>query len=135
MKGYLYTDGGARGNPGPAAAGAVIKDENSKIIEMKGKYLGVSTNNVAEYSALILGLEIAKTHNITELDCFLDSELIVNQLKGMYKVKNEGLKELFAKVKLLESSFDKITYAHIKRDLNKDADAVVNKVLDLKING
>jgi len=132
MKGSIFTDGGARGNPGPAASGAVLKDENKNTIDIKGKYLGTSTNNVAEYEGIILGLLTAKKHDITDLECFLDSELVVKQLKGLYKVKNEGLKELFIKVKALEKDFVKISYTHIVRALNKEADAVVNKVLDLK---
>ena len=132
MKGFLYTDGGARGNPGPAAIGVVLKDSDNKNIEIKGKYLGSSTNNNAEYEAIILGLELALRHGITTLDCFLDSELVVRQIKGIYKVKNENLKELFNKVKILENKFEKITFTHVLRALNKEADAIVNKVLDLK---
>lgn len=135
MKGYLYTDGGARGNPGPAACGAILKDENRATIDIKGKYLGESTNNIAEYEALILGLETAKKHGITELECLLDSELVVKQIKGMYKVKNEGLKGLFSRVKELQGDFEKIIFIHIVRALNREADAVVNKVLDMKENG
>jgi ribonuclease HI len=135
MKCYLYTDGGARGNPGPAGIGVVIKDANKKIIKKLGSYIGVATNNDAEYQGLILGLEECLEEKATKVDCFLDSQLIVKQLNGEYKVKNERMRNYWVKVKTLESSFEEITYTHVKRDKNKEADYLVNKVLDASENG
>lgn len=126
----LYTDGGARGNPGPAAAGVVLEDSSGKTVKELGLYLGEITNNQAEYKALILGLETAKSLNVTEVDCVLDSELVVKQLKGEYRVKNAGLKPLWIEVKDLEEKFNKVMYSHVKRHKNKDADRLVNEVLD-----
>lgn len=130
MIGYLNTDGGARGNPGPAAIGIVLKDGNKNIIETKGIYLGSTTNNYAEYKGIIEGLKLAKTKEISELNCFLDSELVVKQLLGLYKVKEETLKTLHKEVKEIEKEFQKVTYTHVRREFNKEADLIVNKVLD-----
>jgi len=126
----LYTDGGARGNPGPSAIGIVLKDIDKKDIDTLGVYLGTATNNFAEYTALITGIKLAKEKNITELNCFLDSELVVKQLNGLYKVREETLKELCNQVKELGKTFTSITFTHIRREFNKEADAIVNKVLD-----
>lgn len=126
----LYTDGGARGNPGPAAAGVVLEDSSDNTVKELGLYLGEITNNQAEYKALILGMETAQTMGVKELDCILDSELVVRQLIGEYKVKNAGLRPLWQEAKNLEKKFDKITYSHVKRHKNKDADRLVNEVLD-----
>jgi len=127
----LYTDGGARGNPGPGAVGIVLKKED-KTVFAKGKYLGDNfTNNQAEYQALILGLHEALGHT-KELKCFLDSELVVKQLNGEYRVKDEKLKPLFEKVKKLEDNFKKITFHHISREKNKLADLLLNRELDKK---
>ena len=130
MRGILHTDGGARGNPGPGAAGIVLTNAEGGLIEEKGEFLGVCTNNEAEYKALTLGMTIALELGVDELDCYLDSELVVKQLKGLYKVKNLGLSALFIKVKQLETKFKRITYTHIKRELNKQADKIVNEILD-----
>lgn len=126
----LNTDGGARGNPGPAAGAAVIKDKQGTIVKKLGKYLGTSTNNDAEYQALIMGLELALELEIKNIKCILDSELVVKQLNGEYKVKIDRLKEYFAKIKTLEKNFDHITFEHVRREYNKEADALVNQVLD-----
>jgi ribonuclease HI len=126
----LYTDGGARGNPGPAAAGVVIKTDTGDLIESFGKFLGETTNNQAEYRALIFGLERAKAIGAAVVAVFMDSELVVNQLRGEFKVKDKDLAPLFVKVWNLSLSFKKITYQHIRRAENKLADAEVNKVLD-----
>jgi len=126
----LYTDGGARGNPGPAAAGVVLKNSSGKIIKELGLYLGETTNNQAEYKALVLGLRTAIEQGVTKISCFLDSELVVRQLNGEYKVKNVGLKPLKTEVNALEKSFQEVTYHHVKRDKNKKADHLVNQVLD-----
>lgn len=126
----LYTDGGARGNPGPAAAGAVLENSSGDIIKETGLYLGEITNNQAEYKALILGLKTAISVGASELECILDSQLVVRQLNGDYKVKSANLKPLWNQAKKLEENFEKITYIHVKRHKNKDADRLVNEVLD-----
>lgn len=130
----LYSDGGARGNPGPAAIGYVLYDEQGKIIAEQGDYIGIATNNQAEYKALLAALEHCKeifkaTH--VNLVCFLDSELIVRQLNRQYKVKNQGIQELFKKVTQLLAYFTRIEFRHIPREQNERADYLVNKVLDL----
>ncbi len=129
MTSKLFSDGGARGNPGPAAIGAVIYKDD-KLIASISEYIGETTNNIAEYKALISGLEFASKNNIEELDCFLDSELVVKQLKKEYKVKNENLAKLFVKAWNLSLKFKKISFNHIRREFNKEADALVNKALD-----
>jgi ribonuclease HI len=126
----LYTDGGARGNPGPAAVGVVLKNSVGKIVREVGSYLGETTNNQAEYKALILGLRTAIEQGVTNLVCYLDSELVVKQLTGEYKVKNIGLKPLTTEVAALEKSFEDVSYIHVTRDKNKKADQLVNQVLD-----
>ncbi len=130
MKVILQTDGGARGNPGPAAAGIVIKDSAGKTIAAYGEYLGRQTNNFAEYSALISGLYSAKELGATEVECVLDSELIVKQMKREYKVKEPTLQKMFIQVYNLVSQFKKVNFRHTFRHNNKEADAEVNKILD-----
>lgn len=126
----IHTDGGARGNPGPAASGAF----SPELGEIK-KYLGVATNNQAEYTAVIIALEAAveyKKHHpeYTEIHFFLDSELIVKQMKREYKVKNPELQKLFLQVWNLSSQFTKVTFTHVRREYNKDADRLVNEAID-----
>jgi len=130
MKLIIFSDGGARGNPGPAAAGIIIKNEKGETLESFGKFLEIQTNNYAEYMGLILGLEKAKKLGATEVDYFLDSELVTKQMKRIYKVKNEGLQKLFIKAYNLSQEFNKVTYNHIMREKNIEADAEVNKILD-----
>lgn len=129
----IYTDGGARGNPGPAGAGVVIQKEGTVIAEIK-KYLGDKlTNNWAEYEALILALDKARELNLVheEIEIRMDSELIVKQMKGEYKVKDPGLKEQNAKVqKVLDEDFSIVRFVHIRRGENSAADALVNEALD-----
>lgn len=125
----LFTDGGSRGNPGPAAIGGVLYADDKEIANFS-KYLGQGTNNQAEYTALLTGLELAGQHNITELACFLDSELVVKQLNHEYKVKDKDLAKLFLKVYNLSQSFKKITFTHVRREFNKEADRLVNLALD-----
>ncbi|MEK7166962.1 MAG: ribonuclease HI family protein [Patescibacteria group bacterium] len=133
MKAKIYTDGGARGNPGPGGIGVVIK-YNDKILEFS-KFIGNSTNNQAEYKAVILALEEAKKLKIQEIDFYSDSELIVNQLNRKYKIKNKDLSFLFIQVWNLSLNFKKITFTHIPREQNKEADKLVNQALDnLKSN-
>ena len=126
----LFTDGGSRGNPGPGAIAAVIKDLENQIVHDEGKFIGTCTNNEAEYKALIMGLENASTLKITELACFLDSELVVKQLNGAYKVRHENIIPLFQQVVSLKKNFKSITFTHVARAQNKDADKLVNQVLD-----
>lgn len=129
MKYTLYTDGGARGNPGPGGIGIVLYQEEEIIYE-GSKYIGKCTNNEAEYMALIAGLTVAQQKNIKEIESYLDSELIVKQLNKEYKVKNERLKLLYEKVISLVGSFDNVAFKHVKREKNKKADALVNEALD-----
>ncbi|HLD51544.1 hypothetical protein A3K34_04300 [candidate division WWE3 bacterium RIFOXYC1_FULL_40_10] len=128
----LFSDGGARGNPGPAAFGIVLKDENCETIFSSNRYLGTKTNNEAEYMGLIAGLMAGTDKGASEIICYLDSELIVKQLKGVYKVKNDRMKEFWKKAKELERDYKKVTYVHIPRTENKEADALVNEALDEK---
>lgn len=125
----LFTDGGARGNPGPAAIGAVLLDENQIIGEVS-KYIGETTNNQAEYQALLAGLSLALANKIEQLICFLDSELVVKQMRQEYKVKDKELQKIFVKVWNESLKFKKISYQHVPREQNKLADALVNKALD-----
>ena len=126
----LYTDGGARGNPGPAGIGGVLYNSKNELVDSFSVYLGKTTNNQAEYKALLKGLELAKENKVEELDCFLDSELVVKQLNREYKVKNEGLAPLFVKVWNLSLKFKKITFSHVTRDQNTKADILANKAMD-----
>jgi ribonuclease HI len=132
MKLTTFTDGGARGNPGPAASGIVIKNEAGETIAAFGVYLGHQTNNVAEYTALVEALKKAKEMGATEVDCILDSELVVKQMRREYKVKEPTLQKLFLQVYNLSTAFRKVTYRHVLREKNKEADAEVNKILDEK---
>ena len=132
MKLTTFTDGGARGNPGPAATGIVIKNEQGEILAHYGEYLGHQTNNFAEYSALLSALKKAKELGGTEIDCVLDSELVVKQMRGEYKVKEPTLQKLCIQAYNIATQFKKVTYRHILRAGNKEADAEVNKILDTK---
>lgn len=127
----IYTDGGARGNPGPAGAGAVIYDGDLIFAQLK-KYLGEATNNVAEYEALILALEEAKKRKLSDnaVEVRMDSELIVKQMKGEYKVKDKNLKVLHAKVRDALRDFSSVSFVHVPREENKEADALVNEAID-----
>lgn len=126
----LFTDGGARGNPGKAAFGCVLFDKNLKLIDFNAKYLGTMTNNQSEYEAILAGLQLAQTHNVEKIKCFLDSELIVKQINGEYKVRNGNIKHLFEKLKLQVDDFKDILFFHIRREQNSFADKLVNIILD-----
>lgn len=128
----LYTDGGSRNNPGPAATGFVLKTEEGQVLEKGGRFLGQATNNEAEYQALIAGLKEAKKFAPQNLTCFLDSSLVVNQLNGRFKIKEARLRELIFEVKTLEQEFPSIRYQYVSREKNKEADAIVNQLLDEK---
>ena len=130
MKARLFTDGGARGNPGPAAYGYVLEAEDGTILAAHGEAIGVATNNVAEYSALVEGLRKAAELHLVELEVVSDSELIVNQMRGSYKVKNEALRELWREAMRLATTFDQISYNAVRREHNELADRLVNEALD-----
>lgn len=132
MKLTIQTDGGARGNPGPAAAGIVIKDENGKTIAAYGEYLGKQTNNYAEYSAVISGLKKASELSATEIDVVVDSQLICEQLNGRWKVREPNLQKLFVQAWNQMQKFKKARIRHTLRHNNKEADSEVNKVLDAR---
>ena len=126
----IYTDGGSRGNPGPAASGAVLYSDKDVVIAKASKYLGHDTNNQAEYTAIVIGLEKAKSLGADFVELFMDSELAVKQLTGVYRVKNPEIAKRFLEVKNLIAQFDHVKIKHVRRELNKAADALVNEVLD-----
>ena len=128
----LYTDGGARGNPGPAGIGFVLT-VGSKPAIMVGKYIETATNNQAEYQALLAGLQRAKAEGVTDLRCFLDSELVVKQMRGEYRVKHVDLKPVFAHAQTLARDFASISFAHVPRAKNAKADKLVNEAIDMAI--
>jgi ribonuclease HI len=132
MKLIINTDGGSRGNPGPAAIGVVMRDVKGKVIFEKGKCIGVATNNQAEYAAVLFAMEEAKKMDGKELDFRIDSELVVKQLKGEYKIKNAELAVIFLKIHNLKSHFKIVSFKHVYREDNKDADKMVNEALDGK---
>lgn len=126
----LYGDGGSRGNPGPSASGYVLLDMDDNVIKKTGVYLGITTNNQAEYHSLKFGLEEASKMGVQEVAVYMDSLLVINQMKGIFKVKNRDLWPIYEAVKELETKFKKITFTHVPRELNKLADAEVNETLD-----
>jgi ribonuclease HI len=126
----VNVDGGARGNPGPAAIGAVVRDAGGEVLEERGERIGRATNNVAEYRALLLGIELAAAHGAAELELIGDSELIVRQVEGRYKVKDATMKELHAEVKAALRPFQSWSIRHVRREQNADADRLVNAALD-----
>lgn len=126
----LYADGGSRGNPGPSASGFVLLDANGDIVMRKGIYLGVTTNNQAEYQSLKLGLTEAKRLQAQELLVYMDSQLVIKQMQGVYKVKNRDLWPIYTAIKDLITTFKKVTFKHVPRELNKLADGAVNEALD-----
>lgn len=126
----VYTDGGSRGNPGPSAAGFVILNQDQEVLFEGGKYLGVTTNNQAEYQAVKLGLEKAHELGARVVKFRMDSLLIVNQMLGIYQIKNRDLWPIYASIKELVKKFEKVTFSHVRREFNQEADAWVNRVLD-----
>jgi ribonuclease HI len=126
----VNVDGGARGNPGPAAIGVVLRDADGRIVEAVGETIGPATNNVAEYRALLRGIELAAAHGATDLELVGDSELVVRQVEGRYKVKNAGMKELHAQAVAALAGLDNWSIRHVKRAQNADADRLVNEALD-----
>lgn len=124
-----HIDGGARGNPGPAGWGAVIQPHDGALVELKGT-LPHATNNVAEYNGLLAALRWCKAQGVTEAHIRSDSLLLVQQMRGVYKVKNEGLKPLHGEARLLAHRIGRVTYEHVRRELNKDADRLANEAMD-----
>ena len=129
MKYKMFTDGGSRGNPGRAAIGVVIYDKNNKVKKEISRYIGIATNNVAEYTALVFGVTALKELRCTEVEMYLDSELIVKQLKNIYRVKHPAMISLYKKVIAGLKNID-WSVEHVRREKNKEADALVNKALD-----
>ena len=130
MKARLWTDGGARGNPGPAAFAYVLEAEDGTVLDARGEAIGVATNNVAEYSALVAGLERAAEAGVRELEVRSDSELMVKQMRGEYRVKNRALQELFLDASRLARQLPAVTYTHVRREHNELADRLLNDSLD-----
>ncbi|HYY65285.1 MAG TPA: ribonuclease HI family protein [Gaiellaceae bacterium] len=130
LKAKLSTDGGARGNPGPAAYGYVLEADDGTVLDARGETIGVATNNVAEYSGLIAGLRKAVEVGVDELEVVSDSELIVRQMEGEYKVKNEALRALFEEASELADRLPKVRYTSVRRVHNELADKLVNEALD-----
>jgi ribonuclease HI len=126
----LYADGGSRGNPGPSASGYVLMDMNNTILVDKGIYLGVTTNNQAEYQALKFALEEAQRMRVRRVDVYMDSLLVINQMKGIFKVKNRDLWPIHDAIKRLVSEFEHVSFMQVPRELNKLADRAVNRALD-----
>ena len=129
-KAVIYADGGSRGNPGPSAAGFVIYDAGGAVMFEGGEYLGITTNNQAEYHGVRLGLEKAYEAGLSRIDFRLDSMLVVNQMKGIYEIKNRDLWPINERIKELLPMFDKVTFSHVRREFNRHADSLVNKVLN-----
>ena len=130
VKARLSTDGGSRGNPGPAAYGYVLETEDGHVLDARGEAIGTATNNVAEYRGLIAGLESAVERGIEELEVVSDSELLVKQMQGEYKVKNETLKTLQREAAELAAGLSRVNYTAVRRAHNELADRLVNEALD-----
>jgi ribonuclease HI len=130
VKARLFTDGGARGNPGPAAYGFVLESKDGTVLAAEGEAIGTATNNVAEYSGLIAGLQKAVELHVPEVEVVSDSELMVKQMRGEYRVKNEALRELYDEATALARRIGNVEYRHVKRAHNELADKLVNDALD-----
>lgn len=130
MKARLFTDGGARGNPGPAAYAYVLEAEDGTVLASLGRAIGVATNNVAEYSALVAGLEQAVELGVDEVEVVSDSELMVKQMRGEYKIKNEALRALSLDAARFARQLGRVTYTAVRREHNVLADRLVNEALD-----
>jgi ribonuclease HI len=130
VKARLYTDGGSRGNPGPAAYAFVLEADDGKVLDARGEAIGIATNNVAEYSALVAGLERAAEIGVSELEVVSDSELVVKQMRGEYKIKNRALQELFLEASRRARGLRRVTYTAVRREHNELADRLVNEALD-----
>lgn len=126
----VNTDGGARGNPGPGGAGVVLRSPDGEVLVRGGCFLGTVTNNVAEYEALLWGLRAARAMGARHLVVRADSELVVRQMRGEYRVKNEGLKPLFVQAQGLRRAFESVDFVHVRREDNAEADALANEAMD-----
>ena len=133
MKALLYTDGGARGNPGPAAYGFVLEADDGTVLAAEGEAIGEATNNTAEYRGLIAGLARAAELSVPEVEVRSDSELLVKQMRGEYRVKNENLRALSLEAARLAREIGKVTYVHVRREKNELADRLVNEALDAAV--
>ena len=131
MKARLWTDGGARGNPGPAAFAYVLEAEDGTVLDARGEAIGTATNNVAEYRGLVAGLAEAVDRGVDELEVVSDSELLVKQMRGEYRVKNQALRELSLEAAALARRLDRVEYRAVRREHNELADRLVNEALDL----
>ena len=129
-----HIDGGARGNPGPAGAGAILTDPQGRIHYQGGVFIPHATNNVAEYTALLTALQAAAKLGARGLDVASDSELLVCQMTGRYRVRNEGLRPLFSKAQQLAEAFETCTFRHVRREQNVEADALANRAMDARAN-
>lgn len=129
----VYSDGAARGNPGPAGAGAVLVEPNGQVVDRIGKFLGKQTNNFAEYMGLILGLERAKALGVKEVEVYADSELMIRQLGGRYQVKSPSLRPLYDKAVTLLNRFDRVKLVHVPREMNLAADEMSNRAIDERL--
>ena len=130
MNARLWTDGGSRGNPGPAAFAYVLEADDGTVLDARGEAIGVATNNVAEYSALVAGLRRAVDAGVAELEVRSDSELMVKQMRGEYRVKNRELQTLFVEASRAAREVGRVTYVHVRREHNELADRLVNEALD-----
>jgi len=130
VRATLWTDGGARGNPGPAAFAYVLEADDGTVLEARGEAIGTATNNVAEYSALVAGLRGAAAVGVRELEVRSDSELMVKQMRGEYRVKNRDLQTLFLDASRAARDVGSVTYTHVRREHNELADRLVNEALD-----
>jgi ribonuclease HI len=130
VKARLFTDGGARGNPGPAAYAYVLEGSDGAVLAARGEAIGIATNNVAEYRALVAGLERAAETGVDELEVVSDSELLVKQMRGEYRVKNAALRELSLEAARLARAIGRVTYRAVRREENELADRLVNEALD-----
>jgi ribonuclease HI len=130
VRARLFTDGGARGNPGPAAYGFVLETDDGTVLAAEGRAIGVATNNVAEYSGLVAGLRKALELHVPDVEVVSDSELLVKQMRGEYRVKNEALRALFVEASTLARGLQSVEYRHVKRAHNELADRLVNEALD-----
>lgn len=126
----IYSDGGSRGNPGPSAAGFVIMNSQEHVLHEGGMYLGIATNNIAEYHGVKLGLEKALSMGVKTVDFRIDSLLVVNQMNGIYQIRNRELWPIHERIKELQGQFEKVTFSHVRREFNQLADGMVNKILD-----
>lgn len=135
MRVVVNVDGGARGNPGPAAVGAVVTDERGEVLAERGEYIGEATNNVAEYRAVQLGLRLARELGADEVEVVNDSELVARQIGGQYKVKNAGLRPLFIETMAALREFDRWSVRNVPREENTRADELVNEALDEALRG